>query len=136
MESSSLDGQTRKQILFMIAHDETEVLVVGAGPVGMLTALLLADGGIKVRIIDEEWRTGTHSYACALHRRTLKLLDRLGLAQPVLARGRRLDSVGIYDEATRLGEMRLAPDGDGFPLAVVLPQSGLEELLEQRLNQQ
>ena len=120
----------------MIAHDETEVLVVGAGPVGMLTALLLADGGIKVRIIDEEWRTGTHSYACALHRRTLKLLDRLGLAQPVLARGRRLDSVGIYDEATRLGEMRLAPDGDGFPLAVVLPQSGLEELLEQRLNQQ
>ena len=58
-------------------EERTEVLVVGAGPVGLLTAILLAEAGIEVRIIDREARTTVRSYACALHPRTLRLLQRL-----------------------------------------------------------
>ncbi len=69
-------------------EERTEVLVVGAGPVGLLTAILLAEGGIETRIIDREERTTVRSYACALHPRTLKLLERMGLAAAILERGR------------------------------------------------
>jgi ribulose 1,5-bisphosphate synthetase/thiazole synthase len=41
--------------LCLLREQQTEVLVVGAGPVGMLTALLLSKGGVSVRIIDQEW---------------------------------------------------------------------------------
>ena len=67
----------------MLRHEQTEVLVTGAGPVGMLTALLLARGGVRVRIIDQDWRTASRTYACALHPHSLKLLDKLG-REPVL----------------------------------------------------
>ena len=60
----------------------TEVLVVGAGPVGLCTALLLAEAGIETVIIDRETRTAARSYACALHPGSLELLDRLGWRYP------------------------------------------------------
>ncbi len=60
---------------------ETDVLVVGAGPVGQLTALRLASSGVDVTILDKHWRTGAHSYALALHSATLRLLDVARLAR-------------------------------------------------------
>ena len=47
-------------------EERTEVLVVGAGPVGLLTAILLAEAGIEVRIVDREERTTSRrARACA-----------------------------------------------------------------------
>jgi 2-polyprenyl-6-methoxyphenol hydroxylase-like FAD-dependent oxidoreductase len=115
--------------------EETEVLVVGAGPVGLLTAIALADAGIQVKIIDQEERTAARSYACALHPQTLKLLAQLKLAQPLVERGRRVETVALYDGAKRQAEVRLAGLGGEFPFLVILPQNVLEEALEQRLRQ-
>ena len=64
--------------------NKTEVLIVGAGPVGMLTALLLTRHGIQVRIVDQESRTAAHSYACALHPASLRLLEQIDLAEEVV----------------------------------------------------
>ena len=63
----------------MIREKTTEVLVVGAGPVGLWTALLLAKAGIQVVLIDRETRTAARSYACALHPLPLRLLEAAGL---------------------------------------------------------
>lgn len=115
-------------------EERTEVLVVGAGPVGLLTAILLAEAGIEVRIIDREERTAARSYACALHPRTLRLLDRMGLAAPLIERGRRLDMIAFYDGATRQAELKLSGLGGPFPFMVVLPQNVFEDVLEQRLR--
>jgi 2-polyprenyl-6-methoxyphenol hydroxylase-like FAD-dependent oxidoreductase len=115
-------------------EDKTEVLVVGAGPVGMLTAIALAESGVRVKIIDQESRPAAHSYACALHPATLRLLDRWGLATEILKRGRQLDTVAFYDGDSRRAEIRYAKLSSGFPYAVVLPQSELEQLLEQQLR--
>ena len=115
-------------------EERTEVLVVGAGPVGLLTAILLAEAGIEVRIIDREERTTVRSYACALHPRTLKLLDRMGLAAPMIERGRRVEKIAFYDGATRQAEVQLSQLGGGFPFMVVLPQNVFEDALEQRLR--
>ena len=118
----------------MSREQETEVLVVGAGPVGMLTALLLSENGIRVRIIDKEERTAAHSYACALHPRTLKLLDRLALCSDLMAVGRRIETVAFYEGEFRRAEMNLSRLPVDFPYLVILPQSALENLLEQRLR--
>ena len=115
-------------------EERTEVLVVGAGPVGLLTGILLAEAGIEVRIIDREDRTAARSYACALHPRALRLLDRMGLAAPIIERGRRLDKIAFYDGATRQAEVKLSGLGGPFPFMVILPQNVLEDLLEQRLR--
>ena len=115
-------------------EERTEVLVVGAGPVGLLTAILLAEAGIEVRIIDREARTAARSYACALHPRTLKLLDRLGLAGQMIERGRRVEKIAFYDGATRQAEVKLSQLGGAFPFMMILPQNVFEDALEQRLR--
>jgi 2-polyprenyl-6-methoxyphenol hydroxylase-like FAD-dependent oxidoreductase len=115
-------------------EERTEVLVVGAGPVGLLTAILLAEAGIEVRIIDREERTTVRSYACALHPRTLKLLDRMGLAASMIERGRRVERIAFYDGATRQAEVKLSQLGGAFPFMVILPQNVFEDALEQRLR--
>ena len=115
-------------------EERTEVLVVGAGPVGLLTAILLAEAGIEVRIIDCEERTTSRSYACALHPRTLRLLDGMGLAAPVLEAGRRVEKLAFYDGASRQAEVKLSQLGGAFPFMLILPQNAFESLLEQRLH--
>jgi 2-polyprenyl-6-methoxyphenol hydroxylase-like FAD-dependent oxidoreductase len=112
----------------------TEVLVVGAGPVGLWTALLLAESGIEVILIDRETHTTARSYACALHPATLQMFDQFGLAQSVIERGRRVETAGFYDGGQRQAEVDLSGLGGEFPFMLVLPQSALEGLLEQRLR--
>jgi 2-polyprenyl-6-methoxyphenol hydroxylase-like FAD-dependent oxidoreductase len=112
----------------------TEVLVVGAGPVGLWTALLLAESGIEVVLIDRETHTTARSYACALHPATLAMFDQFGLAQSVIARGRRIETAGFYDGAQRQAEVHLSNIRGEFPFMLILPQSALEGLLEQRLR--
>jgi 2-polyprenyl-6-methoxyphenol hydroxylase-like FAD-dependent oxidoreductase len=114
--------------------EQTELLVVGAGPVGLLTAIVAAEAGLSVKIIDQEARTTARSYACALHPRTLKLLDGLGLAAPIIEQGRRIETVGFYDHESRRAEVKLSDAGGAFPFLLILPQSAVEHVLEQRLQ--
>src|SRR5262245_17789781 len=72
---------------------EPEILIVGAGPVGLLAALLLDRREVRVAIIDQDRRTSQHSYALAIHPGTLRLLDEAGLADPLVERGRTLTRI-------------------------------------------
>jgi 2-polyprenyl-6-methoxyphenol hydroxylase-like FAD-dependent oxidoreductase len=77
----------------MFSHPDPEVLVVGAGPVGLVAALSLQQRGVRVEIVDERQRTTQHSYALALHPRTLGILDEAGLAERLIGAGRKLAKV-------------------------------------------
>jgi 2-polyprenyl-6-methoxyphenol hydroxylase-like FAD-dependent oxidoreductase len=118
----------------MFAKKDPEVLVVGAGPVGLLAALVLAKRGVRVEIVDRDWRTGAHSYALALHGHALKLLAGCGVFQDVLQRATRVHSVGLYAGADRKAEFCLSDDGDEMSALVVLRQDILERLLEEALH--
>lgn len=113
---------------------ETEVLVVGAGPVGLFTALNLAQRGLDVRIIDKEWRGSTHSYALALHPRTLRLLDEHGAADELLEAGHRVEKISLYEGHEKVGEMDYSALGGPFAFLLVVPQSKLEQALERQLS--
>ena len=118
----------------MFWRPKPQVLVSGAGPVGLFAALSLARRGIRVRIIDEEWRGTTHSYALALHPRSLELLDEFDLARAVLSKARDVHAVSFYDGAGRQAQMSLGGLTTKFPLVAVLAQSDFEDLLVQALE--
>ena len=64
-----------------------DVLIVGAGPTGLVLALCLTRLGVQVRIVDKTDRPGTTSRALAVQARTLELYRALDLDREIVARG-------------------------------------------------
>lgn len=116
----------------MSSRSEVEVLVVGAGPVGLFTALLLAKRDIDVRIIDRQRRTNVHSYAVALHPYTTSLIEDVGIKAPIQQIGTPLNKTAYCDESGEQAALDFARDGK--PLPMILPQSALEATLESELR--
>ena len=119
----------------MSLPDRTQVLVTGAGPVGQFAALALAQRGVQVVILDEQWRSSVHSYALALHPRSLELLDACGVTEELVAAGERIERVAFYHGRERVGAVDVSRLSARFPFVLVVPQSALEEALEKRLRQ-
>src|SRR5262244_4202387 len=72
------------------------VLIVGAGPTGLVLANWLARLGIGFRIVDKAAEPGTTSRALAVHARTLELYRQLDLADLVVARGHKVPAVRLW----------------------------------------
>ena len=66
---------------------ETQVLIVGAGPTGLVLALWLTRLGVRVRIIDKAEQPGTTSRAIVVHARTLEFYRQIGLADAMIEQG-------------------------------------------------
>jgi 2-polyprenyl-6-methoxyphenol hydroxylase-like FAD-dependent oxidoreductase len=109
-----------------------EVLVAGAGPVGMYAALALAKQGVAVGIVDSALQPATHSYALALHPRSVHLLKAAGLYESVMAESYLVHRAGLYDQNGRRAEFTVGDGNSGSALAV-LRQDVLEEYLEAAL---
>ena len=110
-----------------------EVLVVGAGPVGKWTALLLAERGIDVGVIDER-SDGERALEVILHPATLQLLDQEGLAGEVVAAGRRISRLELCDRTGCREVMDLSVLSGPHPYALTLDARAFGEILERRLK--
>src|SRR5215207_4446220 len=71
------------------SRSETDVLVVGAGPTGLVMASELAARGVSGRIIDRAPVRSERSRALVVQARSLELLQKMGVADELVARGRR-----------------------------------------------
>ena len=94
------------------AHN-SGVLIVGAGPTGLVLALWLTRLGVRVRIVDKTAEPGTTSRALAVQARTLELYRQIGLADAVVERGRKVLAVNLWVAGTAGGARRLRRHGRG-----------------------
>jgi 2-polyprenyl-6-methoxyphenol hydroxylase-like FAD-dependent oxidoreductase len=120
----------------MFRHPEPEVLVVGAGPVGLVAALFLQHHGVRVEIVDMDQRTTQHSYALAIHPQTLRILDEAGLSEGLISAGRKLTKVAYYEGRERRAEIDYSSLASKHPYLLVVRQSLLERAAEDALRRQ
>src|SRR5271155_1042758 len=80
----------------MSKSPDTDVLIAGAGPTGLVLALWLSRLGVRVRIVDKTAEPGTTSRALAVQARTLELYGQIGLADAVIERGWRTIAVNLW----------------------------------------
>ena len=114
-----------------------EVLIVGAGPTGLVLALWLTRIGVRVRIIDKTAGPGTTSRALAVQARTLELYRQLDLTDAVIANGVRGQAMNLWVQGERRARVPLGAIGDGltpYPYLQVFPQDEHERLLCGRLE--
>ena len=108
------------------------VLVVGAGPTGLVLALWLTHLKVPVRLIDRATEPGTTSRALAVQARTLELYDQIHLARTVVDRGHRVQAVSFWAAGKRRASAVFGDLGAGlspFSFALVYPQDEHERLL-------
>lgn len=110
-----------------------DVLVVGAGPVGLTSALSLLREDIPLRIIDTASGPSRNSYASILHQDTLALLDKLGIFKRILPYGTLIETIGVYAEGKRIKTVDLRSQNAAYPYIVTLSQSALEGILIEEL---
>lgn len=107
----------------------TEVLIVGAGPTGLLLAAELARAGVGARIVDKAPRPVGDSRAFGVVARTLEIFDELGIAEEAIQRGRRLETMNLYDGGRSLARFDMSGLDSPFPFILGLPQYETEALL-------
>lgn len=117
--------------------NDPEVLVVGAGPTGLVLALWLARLGVRVRIIDKNERQPTESRALGIQARTLEFYRQLGdLGDRIAARGVHVEGIDLWVSGRKVARVSLNDLGAGlspFPYIVTLSQDEHEHMLAAEL---
>src|SRR5262245_13942926 len=119
------------------AEKPAQVLIVGAGPTGLVLALWLRRLGVQVRIVDKTAEPGTTSRALAVQARTLEFYRQIGLADAVIARGREVSAANMWVAGRHVARAVFGDMGAGispYAYAFIFPQDEHERLLIDRLS--
>jgi 2-polyprenyl-6-methoxyphenol hydroxylase-like FAD-dependent oxidoreductase len=106
----------------------TDVIVSGAGPTGLMLACELALAGVQCHVVDRRNGQNNMTRAFAVHARTLELLNARGIADDLVARGIAVSEVAPAPGAV----LRLDEFDTPYPMVLIAPQSATEHLLEER----
>jgi 2-polyprenyl-6-methoxyphenol hydroxylase-like FAD-dependent oxidoreductase len=113
---------------------DPDVLIVGAGPTGLLLACELLRHGLKVRIIDVGEGPPLCSKAQFIQTRTLEILEQMGIVERFLALGRPLYGLSLYSpDMKRLFHFNIGEMDSRYPFTLSLPQNDTEQLLIKHL---
>ena len=113
---------------------DTDVLIVGAGPVGLFLANECARRGLRYRIVETHAGQSVHSKALAIFPRTLEILDMAGVVAPFLETANRVTSVAVMAHHRNLAHMRFTPEESPYPFVAMVPQDVTEKLLVKELG--
>jgi 2-polyprenyl-6-methoxyphenol hydroxylase-like FAD-dependent oxidoreductase len=109
------------------------VLIAGAGPVGLTMANELTRYGISVRIVDKSAERTDKSKALVLWSRTLELFDHAGYVKPFLAAGMPAHGAQMSNGKDVIARVSLDDIDSPYPYALMIPQSDTERILEEQL---
>jgi 2-polyprenyl-6-methoxyphenol hydroxylase-like FAD-dependent oxidoreductase len=116
------------------ADAETDVLIAGAGPVGLVLAIDLARRGIAVHIVDTLPAPTTESRAIVVHSRSLDHIEMLGVLPDLLDRSRVARGMAMHDGDTTVAEVSFEGIRAVHPFSAAIAQTDTEALLGERLQ--
>src|SRR5229473_1030968 len=112
---------------------KVDVLISGAGPVGLTMANELTRYGISVRIVDKSAERTDKSKALVLWSRTLELFDHAGYVDEFLAAGMQAHGAQMSNGKDVIARISLDDIESVYPYALMIPQSDTERVLEEQL---
>ena len=115
--------------------DRTDVLVVGAGPVGLAVAASLAGHGRDVTVVDRQATGANTSRAAVVHARTLEMLERIGVSKRLAGLGIQARQFSIRDGDRELVPVRFDRLPTEYPYTLMVPQNITEQVLLERLEE-
>src|SRR5262252_5149098 len=116
---------------------DTDVLVVGAGPTGLMLANQLVRRGVRVTIVDRSSGPAQQTRAMAVHARTLEIYSKLGVASQAVALGKVGGGVNAWAEGehkARIPFNDMGKDVSPFPFVLMLGQDDNERILGTNLE--
>ncbi|WP_018263908.1 FAD-dependent monooxygenase [Methylobacterium sp. WSM2598] len=113
---------------------DSDVLIVGAGPVGLALAIGLRLHGLSVRVVDRARGPKNEPRAAVIWPRGAEVLDDLGLGAAVSEAANTLRTVHFYGQGRRLGAAQLGSVASAYPTPLLIEQHVTERLLEGRLR--
>ncbi len=111
------------------AHNDVDVLIVGAGPVGLSLAAELERRGVSTRLVDRRGEEAQTSRACVIHARTLEMLEPLGVTAQLLEAGVKVPIFRIRDRDRALVTIDFSDIESAYPFTLMYPQDRTERLL-------
>ncbi len=117
--------------------DNAVVLIVGAGPSGLMLACQLAMHNISFRIVDQKETPSTNSGALILQARTLEIFGQMGIAREAIADGIIADQVNIFSNGKKIAGTSIRDIGgklSPYPFLLMLEQSKTVKLLLNFIN--
>ena len=116
------------------SSNTVDILIVGAGPVGLFLANECVRRGLRCRIIEAHSGQSVHSKALAIFPRTLEIFDMAGLAPDFLKLANRVQSVAVMSQDRALAHIQFKPDHTPYPFVAMVPQNITEGLLVDALR--
>ncbi|MBX3709703.1 MAG: FAD-dependent monooxygenase [Gammaproteobacteria bacterium] len=111
------------------------VLIVGAGPTGLMVACELARYGVSFRIVDKKAEPTLSSNATWIQSRTIEIFEHIGMANRFIKLSNRCHAINLYFDGKSLVKIPLKYIDSKYPYILILPQSETEQLLNQRLEE-
>ncbi len=109
--------------------DSVSVLVVGAGPTGLLLAAELQRRGVRCLLVDDHEAPLDWDRATVVHPRSLEVFDTLGIAEPLLAAGVKQRWARLHSDGAVLGEIDLSLCGSRYPFNIGISEEVTETIL-------
>lgn len=131
---SSARGSASIQQVTMF--DQTTVLVVGAGPTGLLLASELLRRNVECRLIDSHQAPLHWDRATVVHPRSLELFECLGILEPLLTAGVKQRIARLHSQGTVLGEIDLSICGSRYGFNIGISEEVTESILTGYLHRQ
>ncbi|MFC7548758.1 FAD-dependent oxidoreductase [Plantactinospora sp. GCM10030261] len=113
----------------------SDVLIIGAGPVGLTAAIVLIQHGHDVVVVDAQAEGANTSRAAVVHSRTLELLEPYGVAGTLTARGVHTPRFTIRDRDRILIPVPFDDLPTAYPYTLMISQADTEAILLARLEQ-